>query len=321
MNIAEFYQGMEGDLAFVEQQLHKQLHTTNHVLKDASTQLLDAGGKRLRPVFVLLSGTFGQYDRLRLTHVAVALELIHMASLVHDDVVDHAQMRRGRPTVKSLYGNKMSMYTGDYIFAQALANLAEIDDPLLHKTLALAIERMCIGEIEQIRDLFKTDSTMRVYLRRIRRKTAFLIEMSCALGAMAAGCSSLEVAGLRRYGYYTGMAFQITDDILDFTSTEERLGKPVGSDLRQGNITLPVLYALQDTTYGQKLRNLLHEDCSPEDVLSMVRLVIESGGIEFAQHVADRYLAKANEGLAVLTPGKNRITLSALATFVGKRDH
>ncbi len=321
MNIAEFYQGMEGDLAFVEQQLHEQLHTTHPVLENASIQLLDAGGKRLRPVFVLLSGTFGRYDRLRLARVAVALELIHMASLVHDDVVDHAQTRRGRPTAKSLYGNKMSMYTGDFIFARALANLAEIDDPLLHKTLALAIERMCIGEIEQIRDLFKTDSTMRVYLRRIRRKTALLIEMSCALGAMAAGCSSTEVAGLRRYGYYTGMAFQITDDILDFTSTEQRLGKPVGSDLRQGNITLPALYALQDNRYGQKLRSLLHEDCSTEEVASMVKLVIDSGGIGFAQQVADQYLAKANEGLAVLTPGKNRITLSALATFVGKRDH
>ena len=321
MNITDFYQGLETDIAFVEERLHQQLKTTHPVLQEAATQLLSAGGKRLRPVFVLLSGTFGHYDLSILSNVAVALELIHMASLVHDDVIDDSPLRRGRPTVKATFGNKMAMYSGDFIFARALSILTSIQNVRLHHTLALAIERMCIGEIEQIRDQYKVNSTFKNYLRRIRRKTAFLIEMSCALGAMAAQCTDQEIAGLRRYGYYTGMAFQITDDILDFTATAEKLGKPVGSDLRQGNITLPALHALSSPQYGDNMRALLREGVTDDEVARMVAMIHESGGIEFAQNIADRYLEKASEGLAVLPEGSNRLALEAVAAFIGQRDN
>ena len=321
MIVAELYANLEADLAFVEDQLRVQLRSREQVLEDAAVHLLNAGGKRLRPVFVLLAGTFGQYDRNRLAHVAVGLELIHMATLVHDDVIDNADTRRGMPTVKARFGNRVAMYTGDFIFARALSTLSNIDDVRIHKTLATAIERMCLGEIEQIRDLFSLEQTMRTYLMRIRRKTALLIEMSCALGALAAGAPEHIVSAVRRYGYYTGMAFQITDDVLDFTSTEERLGKPVGSDLRQGNLTAPVLLALRDEETSRNLRELIAGHGRFGDMRQAVELVKNSGGVKGAMDLADRYLIKAHEGLACLPPTPTRASLAALATFVGKRDH
>ncbi len=321
MIVADLYANLEADLAYVEEQLRIQLRSKESVLEDAAVHLLNAGGKRLRPVFVLLAGTFGQYDRERLAHVAVGLELIHMATLVHDDVIDNADTRRGMPTVKARFDNRTAMYTGDFIFARALSALSNIEDPRVHRTLATAIERMCLGEIEQIRDLFSLEQSIRTYLLRIRRKTALLMEMSCALGALAAGAPAHIVSAVRRYGYYTGMAFQITDDVLDFTSTEERLGKPVGSDLRQGNLTAPVLFALRSAGPGHGLRELIARRGSFGDMRQAVQMVSHSSGIKDAMDLADRYLVKAHEGLACLPPTPTRTSLAALATFVGKRDH
>lgn len=327
MNVASLYSPLEEDIVFVEEQLHEQLRSIEPFLEETSLHLLNAGGKRLRPVFVLLSGTFGTFDRNQLVRAAVALELIHMATLVHDDVVDNADTRRGKPTVKANYGNRMAMYTGDFIFAQALSVLSEIPSQALHKSLSRAIELMCIGEIEQIRDLFNFDQGIRKYLMRIRRKTAFLIEMSCMLGAIVANAEDRAVASLRRFGYYAGMAFQITDDILDFTASEAKLGKPVGSDLRQGNVTIPTLFALSDDNVREQLRKLLN-DCGASDELatsermeSAIALVKNSNGITCSQQLADRYLAKAQAALMTLPETPERDILSAMSKFIGKRDH
>ncbi|WP_235586988.1 polyprenyl synthetase family protein [Ferroacidibacillus organovorans] len=320
-NVAQLYQHLEGDLTRVEDRLKEALKCENKELQDAAMHLLSAGGKRLRPVFVLLAGTFGDYDFDRLSKVAVGLELIHMASLVHDDVIDDASTRRGTPTVKSLYGNRMSMYTGDFIFAQSLQVLTSIQDHRFHAILSSAIHRMTLGEIEQIKDLYNLDQTVRHYLHRIRRKTAFLIEMSCVLGAHATNAIPAHCNALRRFGYFAGMAFQITDDLLDLTSTKERLGKPVGSDLRQGNVTLPVLLALREKETGAELRNLITPDMSEQAVEHAVHLIKSSSGLSNAQKLADRYLVKASESLAMLPPTSARLSLAALATYIGKREH
>lgn len=327
MNVTSLYADLENDLAFVEAQLHNQLRSIEPVLEEMSLHLLQAGGKRLRPVFVLLSGAFGTYDKDQLARAAVALELIHMASLVHDDVVDNADTRRGRPTVKANYGARLAMYTGDFIFAQALSVLSEISDKNFHKKLSKAIERMCVGEIEQIRDLYNLDQSMRKYLVRIHRKTALLIEMSCMLGGVVSGANPIYVTALRRFGYHAGMAFQITDDILDFTSSGQKLGKPVGSDLRQGNVTAPTLFALMDQATGHELRELLIEAKfsdgfnDPERMERVIQLIGSSQGIVCAQELADRYLQKAHDALMALPDTHERSILSAMSGFIGKRDH
>lgn len=320
MNVSQLFGLFNEDLSYVEHRLKNQLSSAQPLLEEASTHLLGAGGKRLRPVFVLLAGSFGNYDRERLTRVAVSLELIHMATLVHDDVIDDADTRRGLPTVKSRYGNRLAMYAGDFIFAQALGALSEVEDMRIHRTLAFAIEKMCIGEIEQIRDLYDLNQSMRRYLRRIRRKTALLIEMSCALGGMACKAPPSAVLALRQYGHYAGMAFQITDDILDFTASTEKLGKPVGGDLRQGNLTAPVLYAFQGHE-GDRLRELISAQQTEENLAEAVQLVKQGDGIHCAQILADRYLQRALRWLFTLPKTRERDTLEQLARFVTARDH
>jgi heptaprenyl diphosphate synthase len=321
MNLKDIYQDLRPDLDALEKQLAREVQSNEKLLQRSSQHLLKAGGKRIRPVFVLLAGKFGEYDLSRLTNVAVALELIHMASLVHDDVIDNASKRRGSPTVKAEWGNRIAMYTGDFIFARALQVITEIPDIRAHRILANAIVRMCEGEIEQVRDFFHFDQSLRTYLKRIKRKTALLLSISCSLGAVVAKCDERYIRALGNYAYYLGMAFQITDDILDMTSTEKKLGKPVGSDLRQGNITLPVLMAREHPDAETKLRHLIHPGMTPVEVEEAIRIIRSVGAIERSQQLADWYLERALRCLERLPDTPDREKLRQIALFIGRREY
>lgn len=321
MKLLDIYFSLKSDLDAVERRLNAEVQTSQYNLKKASSHLLKAGGKRIRPIFVLLAGKFGDYNIDRLSTVAAALELIHMASLVHDDVIDDADLRRGTPTVKSEWGNRMAMYTGDFIFARALVMLSDIPQVQIHQLLSQAIVSMCEGEIEQIRDFYNTGQNLRTYLRRIKRKTALLLSISCTLGGLVADCTRAEVRNLERYGYYAGMAFQIIDDILDLTASEKQLGKPVGSDLRQGNLTLPVLYALQHSPDRNRLRELISPAITDAEAEEAIAIVKASGGLEYARVMADRYLDKCLTALHRLPAIDARKKLEGIAHFINQRDH
>lgn len=324
MDLLDVYAELKADLAQVEAELEKSIRIDHALLEEAAAHLLKAGGKRVRPVLVLLAGRFGDYDLDRLKRVAVALELIHMGSLVHDDVIDDAAVRRGRLTVKSKWDNRVAMYTGDYIFARALMTITELDHADIHRILSRAMVQMCLGEMEQIRHFFHTGQSVRDYLLRIRRKTALLIAVSCQLGALAAGAPEREVRELYRFGYNIGMAFQIRDDILDMTGTEEKLGKPPGSDIRQGNLTLPCLYALQEEAVRDRLLPLigaLRDADGQGDVDGILALVRKSGGIPRAEALAARYTAKALAALGRLPDVPARRRLANIAAYLAKREH
>ncbi len=324
MKLLDIFGTLRKDMNVIERELSRSIDTDHALLNEASLHLLKAGGKRLRPAFVLLGGKYGNYDLERLSHVAVPLELIHMASLVHDDVIDNADTRRGQLTVKSKWDNRIAMYTGDYIYAKALVIVARLQNPEIHRVLAKAMVQMSIGEMEQIRDFFNTEQTVRRYLLRIRRKTALLIAISCQLGGLAADAPAAYTRQLYRYGYNVGMAFQIRDDVLDLCGTEKQIGKPPGSDLRQGNITLPVLYALQEQDMQRTLLpeiQRIHEADGAIDVTRAVEMVKQSRGIERAEHLADRYIQKAMDALQQLPEGKTRKHLQEIAHFVAKRSH
>jgi heptaprenyl diphosphate synthase len=233
MKLKLLYSDLRPELEMIEKELERAVDSESLLLNDASLHLLQAGGKRIRPVFVLLAGKFGNYDIEVMKRVAVPLELIHMASLVHDDVIDDSEIRRGRPTVKAQWNNSVAMYTGDFILARALERIAVIESPRVHEILSKTLIEVCRGEIIQIKDKYKLDQNLRDYFRRIKRKTALLISSSCELGALVSGTDEKTAAHLRRFGYFIGMSFQIIDDILDFTSTDEELGKPAGSDFIQ----------------------------------------------------------------------------------------
>ncbi|MCE7791008.1 heptaprenyl diphosphate synthase component II [Salipaludibacillus sp. CUR1] len=321
MKLTDIYWYLRPDIIKIEKEIEKNIDARHPVLEEASSHLLKAGGKRIRPVFVLLAAQFGNYDLNTIKHVAVPLELIHMGSLVHDDVIDDAELRRGKKTIKSKWDNRVAMYTGDYIFAKAIELATYSDDPKLHHILADAMVEMCIGEVEQIRDQFNWQQNLRIYLRRIRRKTALLISVSCHLGAVVAGATPEVQRQLKRYGYYVGMAFQITDDILDFVGTEKELGKPAGSDLAQGNVTLPALYAMErDRHLNYKIVSFLQQSGTEAiDMKSVIHQIKQTGAIHYSKKVADMYLNKALSALEPLPESQAKEALTQIAKYIGDR--
>jgi heptaprenyl diphosphate synthase len=318
MKLKMMYSFLNTDLAVIENELELTIQAKHPLLRQAGLHLLQAGGKRIRPVFVLLSGKFGDYKIEKIKNVAVALELIHMASLVHDDVIDNAELRRGKPTIKAKWDNRIAMYTGDYIFARSLELITKLDNVEAHKILAHTIVEVCKGEIEQIKDKFNFEQNLRCYLRRIKRKTALLIAVSCQLGAIAANVPKEIHKKLYLFGYYAGMAFQITDDILDFTSTEKELGKPVGSDLMQGNITLPVLFAMEKSELRDEIMKI-SEDMHPSAAKPIITKIKQSDAIQKSMMVSELYLQKAFRVLEQLPDNKAKETLYKIAKFIGKR--
>ncbi|WP_404442502.1 heptaprenyl diphosphate synthase component II [Sutcliffiella horikoshii] len=320
MKLKMMYSFLNNDLQIIENELEATIQTERALLQEASLHLLQAGGKRIRPVFVLLAAKLGTYDIHKVKNVAVALELMHMASLVHDDVIDDAELRRGKSTIKAKWDNRIAMYTGDYIFARSLEMMTKVDDIEAHRILSNTLVELCKGEIEQIRDKYNYDQNLRTYLRRIKRKTAILIAVSCQLGAITSGVPASVHQSLYWFGYYVGMSFQITDDILDFTSTEEQLGKPAGSDLLQGNITLPVLYAMESPTLNEKIRTI-HEHSGSEEIKEIIELIKKSDAIDRSFALSDRYLEKAFKELANLPNGIAKRTFNNVAKYIGKRKY
>lgn len=320
MKLKMLYTYLNLDINEIEKELESTIEAQTPLLTKASLHTLRAGGKRIRPVLVLLGGKFGNYDINELKYVAVPLELIHMASLVHDDVIDDAEIRRGQPTIKAKWDNRIAMYTGDYIFARALEMIGQIKTPLAHQILSNTIVQLSVGEIEQIKDKYNFDQNLRNYLRRIKRKTALLIATSCQLGAVASGVEENVHKNLYRFGYYVGMSYQIIDDVLDFTSTEKELGKPAGGDLAQGNITLPALYAMEDKEIREKIIKV-HENTPRQQMDEIIMLVKNSDAIEKSFELSDRYLHKALSVLEELPNKRAKRTLQDIAKFIGKRKY
>lgn len=314
------FREINDDLEEVERELAKFVDTSETLLSETSAHLLNAGGKRLRPAFALFAGKFHNYNMDNLLPLAVALELIHMASLVHDDVVDRSLTRRGMPTVKAKWGNQISVYTGSYIFAQSLVLIARCNNPHIARALAEVSVKMTDGEIQQINTANDVNQTVKDYFYRIHRKTALLISASCELGAVATGSSMRYAKALKRYGHFIGMAFQITDDVLDFNADQKILGKPVGGDLRQGIVTLPLIYALAKSEQKDRLKEIVQiKDKTAEQVSEAIEIVKNCSAIEYSLDIANQYIEKAKLQLAVLPTNKTQNTLNLIANFVRVR--
>jgi heptaprenyl diphosphate synthase len=323
MKLLQLYGKWHDDLQFIERKLAESVRTDHKELNAASLHLLQAGGKRLRPIFVLLSGRFGTFELEHLAHVAVSLELIHMATLVHDDVIDDALTRRGELTVKAKWDERTAMYTGDFIFGKALTIVTKLEQPQIHRILSRAVVKMVIGEMEQLRYFNNLEQKTRDYLLRIRRKTAILIAISCKLGALAAGASQQAANQLYSYGYNAGMAFQIRDDILDINGTQKQLGKPPGSDLRQGNITLPILFAIRDEQVRIAVSSVIENQPNVDEkaLQQVLALVRKSGGIEEANKLSLRYIDKAIQSLEPLPDIPAKQDLTQIASFIADRSY
>lgn len=317
----ELFYDIRHELEVVENDLREVVQANSQILTETSTHLLNAGGKRLRPALVLFSARFYNYNMEKVLPLAVALELSHMASLVHDDVVDASMTRRGNPTVKAIWGNNISTHIGSYLFAKSLMLIARYKEiPQIFEVLSDTSVKMCEGELQQISFSFDVHQSLKSYFYRIKRKTALLIAASAQLGAVACGAPRRIYLPLRRYGYNIGMAFQITDDILDVVAKESQLGKPIGSDLRQGIITLPVLHALARSEKKDHLVKLVCKvDKSEDEVKEALDIVRSCGAIDYSFEIARKFILKAKAELKALPDIPTRITLSMVADFVGIR--
>ena len=308
------------DLQRVEKELTQFVNTDYPILQDSAVHLLSAGGKRLRPAFTLLAGKFYGYSLEKLMPVAMALELIHMATLVHDDVVDASLTRRGRPTVKANWGNVVSVQTGDYLLAKSLMLISKIDNPEVSRILAEVSVEMCQGEIQQIKCSFDVEQNLKQYYYRIKRKTALLISACCRLGALVSGAPRRQVWALGAYGHSLGMAFQIVDDVLDLTAKPSEFGKPVGGDVHQGIMTLPMILALKLTPEPARLKELLGKvDKTVEEVSETIGLIEATAAIDESMQLVDAYVLKAKRHLQDLPAIPTRKALEELAEFIRVR--
>lgn len=319
MKLKLLYSDLKPDIEIIEKELEKALNSTSHLLYDASLHLLRAGGKRIRPLFVLMSAKFGNYNIEKMKYAAVPLELIHMGSLVHDDVIDHSDLRRGRPTVRSQWNNRVAMHTGNFIFGRAIQYVSHIDNPKAHQVLARTMVEICNGEVIQIEDKFRLNQNIKDYFRRIKRKTALLIESSCEVGAVVGEVDAINARHLKRFGYYVGMSYQIVDDVLDFVSTDKELGKPAGSDLLQGNITLPILLMKDHPKIIEFIERASKGEVTEKERMEMLNIVRKSDAIKEALSISDQYLAKAMKEVEALPNNPTKKKLKEIALFIGKR--
>lgn len=288
---------MQNQIKSVEHTLNSIIQENDSLLNKAGGHILSSGGKRVRPYFALLSGSFGP-DQSNIIKTATALEIIHMASLIHDDYIDNSDKRRGVQSVHQVYSTETAIQTGHYLLASALRLIADIEDEDYHRYFAEVILEVCYGEFDQMADRFHPIHFTQ-YLRRINRKTAILLEASCRLGAMSAGADEKIVFHLSKFGHFMGMSFQIIDDILDYSSTEEELGKPVGSDIRNGHWTLPLMCALQ---HDKDLQVLLEQLYPNQDEVYFDEIIsrVQQQGIEEAKRISRLYAEKAYDHLMQL---------------------
>lgn len=300
----------------VEQLLYAVIQEDTSLLNEAGQHILSSGGKRIRPYFALLSGCFGP-DQKNITKTATALEIIHMASLIHDDYIDNSDRRRGVAAIHQVYSTKTAIQTGHYLLAAALHLVADIEDETYHRYFADVILEVCYGEFDQMNDRFQPIHFTQ-YLRRINRKTAILLEASCRLGGLSSGASDDVVFHLTKFGHFMGMSFQIIDDILDYTSSEAELGKPVGSDIRNGHWTLPLLCALH---HDHQLADMLNElnDQQNEAYFEEVIERVKNSGIQDAKNISRKYAEKAAHHLMQLPHNEARDEMAQLLERMTKR--
>jgi len=314
---------IQSDLDELNEGLIGAVSSPVELVNEVGTHLVTAGGKRIRPALCLLAARGGSSFSLeKVLPLAEALELIHTASLVHDDVIDEADTRRGEPTANAKWDNQIAILSGDYIFARAFALIAEGGyGDYVSKRLAELVGNLSVGEIIQDHTVYQAVRDLDNYYERIQKKTADFLEICCELGGIVGGLPEEDTRKLAEYGHCIGMAFQITDDVLDIMQTSEQIGKPAGNDIRQGIVTLPVIYALNVSSDAEELASIVTDpEMSNEMVQRALAIVRETDGVEMAKAKADEYLERARQAIPVNLPAEIREAFVQVADFIGDRD-
>lgn len=320
--LSRLFSTIETDLDVVDIAFHERATSGLDMLNNASTHLLQSPGKRLRTALTLLSGKLLTYRFEKLLPLSVAFEMLHLATLVHDDIIDHALTRRGIPTVNARYGNGVAILLGDYLFARTAGLIAEVEDFRIDRLFSETVASVCEGTIIELITARKVDVSVESYIDRVSRKTARLMAACCSGGATLGGGTDAQIALMEEYGLNLGIAFQIMDDVLDYVGTEQTIGKPAGNDLRQGLVTLPLIYALRTQQNGhfQRVEQILSADTpSDSEVSDVVAWVAASPAIEETLDLARHYSSRARALLSEFPASPARDVLESLVDFVVDR--
>jgi len=309
------------DLTAVEVALRDEIQRDPDVVAAPMADLFAAGGKRLRPALVLLSAKCGRYDLERLMPAAMAVELTHAATLVHDDVIDRSAVRRGRPTIAASLGDEPAIVIGDFYFAKAYEHAARTDSTEVVGMLARTVMEICAGEVRQqaIRFDYRTD--VDEYMQRIEAKTATLLAACCDIGSVLSGLPAAQRSALHAYGRLLGLAFQIADDVLDYLGSLGEIGKPIGHDIAEGFATLPLMLAREDAHVAKRLDSVLSggRKLSTQEAREVVEVVRGSNAPQQAIERAREYASAARKQLDAIDPGEARDSLAALTDYVVSR--
>jgi geranylgeranyl pyrophosphate synthase len=320
--LSRLFSSIETDLDIVDATFHERATSGLEMLNTASLHVLKSPGKRLRTALTLLSGKLLSYRFEKLLPMSVAFEMVHLATLVHDDIIDHATTRRGLPTVNARYGNGVAILLGDYLFAKTAGLIADVEDFRIDHLFSETVANVCEGTILELLSARQSDVTVERYIDRISRKTACLMSACCRGGVTLGGGTDAQIALMEQYGLNLGIAFQIIDDVLDYVGTEESIGKPAGNDLRQGLVTLPLIYALrsQQNGYVEHVDQILRTETPPDtDVRDVVAWVAAGPAIEESLDLARHYSARALALLSEFPASPEREVLEQLVDFVVDR--
>jgi octaprenyl-diphosphate synthase len=314
---------VKNDLEEIEVALKQNLNPYLDLVSQIAGHILFSGGKRLRPLLMVLSaricGYKGEYDKV----FSTIFEYLHAATLLHDDLVDEATLRRGKPVANSIWGNAAAVLVGDFLLARSLAIAAETKQPAVIKVVSGITENMSQGEIHQLMRKGSLDLTESEYMEIIKRKTAVLFQGACHAGALIADGPPKTETALSDYGFNLGIAFQMVDDLLDYTLDTVTLGKEVGADLKEGKLTLPVIYSLKSAGEKDRTRmeNIIkNKKFSVNDFETLIRMIDRYGGQSYTQHLATEYIQKAKEALAVFEDSKPKEVLLMIADYALSRN-
>lgn len=310
------------DIKNVEQKMRSGISERHQDLQAVVDYLVGAGGKRLRPALALMAANFYPVDKEKSYALAASVELLHTATLVHDDLIDNSLFRRGMPTLNVSWSPGATILTGDFLFARSAQLAAETDNVRIVNIFAQTLMTIVGGELNQLfNDGHSNVPTEEEYHQRIYAKTASLFAAATETGGVLCSAPEAEVQALRDYGYYLGMGFQVVDDILDFRGDEEHIGKPVANDLRQGIATLPVmLYHQQHPNHPTILKAVRREPVSDDEILDIVDKIRASGCVETAMQQAVKYVRRAQEALERLPDNPYRRSMHGLADYTVTRD-
>jgi octaprenyl-diphosphate synthase len=311
------------DLRSVEDAIRGELDSSVALIREMGEYIAAAGGKRLRPMLLLLAARLAGAHGGRCVRLACVVELLHTATLIHDDVVDRAPLRRGRPSANARWGDDASVLVGDHLYSKSFAMLVLDNDWAVMDTLARATVSMTEAEVFQLERKRSGILTEGDYVRIITQKTASFISACCRIGGLLGDAGPARVEALTRYGLHVGVAFQISDDALDLVADQTRLGKVIGADLREGKRTLPLIATLERAPRDQRERVwtlLRRPSLSPGEIEEIRVLVVEHAGVEYALGRAHEYAQAAKQDLEAFPPSEEREILALIADFVVDRD-